>query len=61
MELSERLFALRTMIPEHGKIAYGLLPPENREKTDKLVQFLLLKILEIRKGNSLSGNKKGKA
>ncbi len=48
-ELSERLFALRTMIPEHGRIAYGFLPPESREKTDELVQFLLLEIPEIRK------------
>ena len=48
-ELSERLFVLRTMIPEHGRIAYGLLPPESREKTDELVQFLLLEIPEIRK------------
>ena len=47
-ELSERLFALRTMIPEHGRIAYGFLPPESREKTDELVQFLLLEIPEIR-------------
>lgn len=49
VELSERLFALRTMIPEHGRIAYGLLPPESREKTDELVQSLLLEIPEIRK------------
>ena len=48
-ELSERLFVLRTMIPEHGRIAYGLLPPESMEKTDELVQFLLLEIPEIRK------------
>lgn len=48
-ELSERLFVLRTMIPEHGRIAYGLLPPESREKTDELVQALLLEIPEIRK------------
>ena len=37
------------MIPEHGRIAYGFLPPESREKTDELVQFLLLEIPEIRK------------
>ena len=48
-ELSEMLFAIRTMIPEHGRIAYGFLPPESREKTDELVQFLLLEIPEIRK------------
>ena len=48
-ELSERLFALRAMIPESGRIAYQLLPPESKEKTDELVKFLLLTIPEIRK------------
>lgn len=48
-ELSERLFALRNMIPEHGRVVYGLLPPDSKEKTDELVQFLLLEIPEIRK------------
>ena len=47
-ELSERLFALRAMIPENGRIAYQLLPPESKERTDELVGFLLLTIPEIR-------------
>lgn len=52
-ELSERLFALRTMIPEHGRIAYGFLPPESREKTDELVQFRFWKYR--RSGSALNG------
>lgn len=47
-ELSERLFTLRTMIPESGRIAYQLLAPESRKKTDELVKFLILTIPEIR-------------
>lgn len=48
-ELSEKLFALRATIPESGRIAYQLLPTESKEKTDELVQFLLLEIPEIKK------------
>ncbi len=48
-ELSDRLFALRAMISENGRITYQFLSPESREKTDELVQFLLLEIPEIRK------------
>lgn len=48
VELSERLFALRTMIPDNGRIAYQLLPSECKEKTDELVDFLLLMIPEIK-------------
>lgn len=47
-ELSERLFVLRASLPEHGRIAYQLLPQEGREKTDELVRFLLAEVPEIR-------------
>lgn len=48
VELSERLLALRAMIPDNGRIAYQLLPSECKEKTDELVDFLLLMIPEIK-------------
>lgn len=48
LELSERLFALRATLPEHGRIAYRLLPQAGREKTDEIVRFMLEKVPEIR-------------
>lgn len=47
-ELSERLFALRASLPEHGRIAYQFLPQEVKEKTDETVRFLLDKVPELR-------------
>lgn len=47
-ELSERLFALRASLPEHGRIVYQFLPQDVKEKTDETVRFLLDKIPEIR-------------
>lgn len=47
-ELSERLFALRASLPEHGRIAYQFLPQEAKEKTDETVRFLLDKVPELR-------------
>lgn len=47
-ELSKRLFVLRAAIPESGRIAYQLLSPESKEKTDELVKFLLLTVPEIK-------------
>jgi len=47
-ELSDRLFALRSIIPEHGRIAYQFLTTDSKEKTDELVQFLFEKLPEIR-------------
>lgn len=48
-ELSEQIFALRASLPEHGRIAYQLLPQTSREKIDETVRFLLEKVPEIRR------------
>lgn len=47
-ELADRLFELRAMIPEQGRIAYQFLPRESKKKTDELVQFLLSEIPEMK-------------
>ena len=40
-QLADKLFALRDLIPEQGRIAYQLLPQDCKEMTDQLVEFLL--------------------
>lgn len=48
-ELSEQIFVLRASLPDHGRIAYQLLPQTSREKIDETVRFLLEKVPEIRR------------
>lgn len=48
-QLTDKLFALRDLIPEQGRIAYQLLPQDCKEMTDQLVEFLLSEVPEIRK------------
>ena len=48
-QLADKLFALRDLIPEQGRIAYQLLPQDCKEMTDQLVEFLLSEVPEIRK------------
>ena len=48
-ELADRLFALKEVLPEKGRIAYQLLPQEGKEKTDEVAAFLLAEVPEIRK------------
>ena len=48
-QLADKLFALRDLIPEQGRIAYQLLPQDCKEMTDQLVEFLLSEVSEIRK------------
>ncbi len=47
-ELADRLFSLRSAMPEGGRIVYQLLPQEAKEKTDDTVRFLLAEVSEIR-------------
>ena len=47
-KLADKLFLLRKSIPETGRIAYQLLPPQSKEKTDELVEFLLVNVPQIK-------------
>ncbi|MGL5434536.1 MAG: MobP3 family relaxase [Lachnospiraceae bacterium] len=40
-EIAERIFSIKEQLPEHGRIAYQLLPPECKEQVDQLVGWLL--------------------
>ena len=40
-EIAEQIFSLKQLLPEHGRIAYQLLPTECKQQVDRLVGWLL--------------------
>ena len=46
---ADRVFKIKSALPEHGRIAYQLLPPAVRKQVDALVRFLLKNVPALQK------------
>ena len=47
-EFARRMESLRRGLPEHGRLSYQLLAPQDKARTDELAEFLLAEVPELR-------------
>lgn len=48
-ETADRVFKIKSALPEHGRITYQLLPPAVKKQVDALVRFLLKNVPALQK------------
>ncbi|MBD5480352.1 MAG: hypothetical protein HDR14_13890 [Lachnospiraceae bacterium] len=47
-EFARRMESFRRGLPEHGRLSYQLLAPQDKARTDELAEFLLAEVPELR-------------
>lgn len=47
-DTADRIFKIKSALPEHGRIAYQLLPPDVKKQVDRLVNYLLKNVPALR-------------
>lgn len=52
-ETADRVFKIKSALPEHGRIAYQLLPPPVKRQVDTLVNYLLQNVPALQEQKAL--------